>query len=94
MLPGGHAAVPGLGLVDHLDVLEQGLELADAGLHLPLEVLGGVVVAVLAQVAQGPGGLDLLGDLHPAPGGQVFQLGHQAVVGGLGEVGRHGLVVD
>ena len=39
-----------------------------ARLHLPLGVLGGVVVAVLAQVAQRPGRLDGLGDLDPARG--------------------------
>ena len=78
--------VVGSAVVDQLDVLEHGLELADAGLHLSLEVLGRVVVAVLREVAEGPGRLDLLGDLHPAPRGQILQLGHQPVVGGLGQL--------
>ncbi len=94
MLPVATLPSPGFGLVQHLDVLEQGLELADARLHLSLEVLGGVVVAVLAQVPQGPGGLDLLCDLDPSPGRQVLELSHQAVVGAPGEVRCHGLVVD
>ena len=68
-------------------LLQGGLELADPGLHLPLGVLGGVVVAVLGQVAEGPGGLDGPGDLHPAPGGEVLELGLEPLVGGWGEVG-------
>ena len=89
---GAHAAVTDVRLVDQLDLLEQGLELTDAGFHLPLGVLGRVVVAVLLEVTQGAGRLDLLGDLDPATGGQVLQLGGQALEGALGELGRFGVV--
>ena len=83
--PGGRAGVD-----DH-DVGEHRLELADPGLHLSLRILGCVVVAVLGQVAQGPGGLDGAGDVDAAAGAQVFELGLQPVEGVLGEFGRsHG----
>ena len=44
------------------------LQLADPGLHLSLGVLGGVIVAVLREVAERPRGLDLAGDLHAGRG--------------------------
>ena len=57
----------GLGRLDDLGVLEDRLELADAALHVALLVLGGVVVAVLGEVAELAGPLDLLGHLDAAP---------------------------
>ena len=67
-------------------------ELADPGLHVALEVLGGVVVAVLLEVAELPGGLDLAGDVDAADRGELVVLGLQPVERLLGEgVGlRHG----
>ena len=63
-------------------------ELADPGLHLALVVLGGVVVAVLLEVAELPGGLDLAGDVDPTDRGELVVLGLEPVVGLLGEVVR------
>ena len=67
------------------------LELADARLHLPLGVLGRVVVAVLGEVAEGPGRLDGRGDLDPAAGGEVLQLGLEPFVGLPGQLGAGGV---
>ena len=72
--------------LDDLAVLEQVLELADPALHVALLVLGGVVVAVLAEVAQLAGPLDLVGDLDPAAGGEVVELGLQPVERRAGEL--------
>ena len=63
-------------------------EAADPALHLPLLLLRGLVVAVLRQVAQLAGHLDLAGDLDPAASGQVLVLGPEALVGLPGELGR------
>jgi hypothetical protein len=71
--------------VDDLGLLEQGLDVADPALHLPLLLLGGVVVAVLRQIAQLAGDLDLAGDLHSTPGRQVVELLVQPVVRGAGQ---------
>ena len=80
-----------LGRLDDLGVLEQRLELADAPLHVALLVLGRVVVAVLREVAQLAGALDLGGDLDAAPRGEVVELGAQPVVRLLGQLVRfHG----
>src|SRR5581483_7958903 len=46
-------------------------------------------VAVLGQVPQRPRRLDLAGDLDPAAGRELVQLGRQALVGGLRKRGRH-----
>ena len=56
-------------------------------LHLALLVLGGVVAAVLLQVALVPGGLDLLRDLYTPGPREVVQLRLQPVMGLLGEPG-------
>ena len=72
--------------LDDLGVLEEVLELADPALHVALLVLGGVVVAVLAEVAQLAGRLDLLGDLDAAAGGEIVELGLQPVVRRAGEL--------
>ena len=77
-----------VGALHDLAVLEHGGQLPDPGLHLALVVLGGVVVAVLLQVAQLPGGLDLPGDVDPADRGELVVLGLQPVVRLLGEVVR------
>ena len=71
--------------LDDLSGLEHCLKLADTGLHLALRILGGVVIAVLLQVAKGPCGLNGVSDLNPASSRHVFELGLQTVVGGLGE---------
>ena len=63
---GGDRAV--VGALDDLRGLEQVLELADAAFHVALLVLGGVVVAVLAEVAEQAGRLDLLGHRRCAHG--------------------------
>ena len=67
--------------VDDHRRLQHPLQLADAGLHLALGVLGGVVVAVLGQVAEGPGGLDLPRDLDPSAGRQILELGDEPGMG-------------
>ena len=75
--------------VDDLGVLEDGLQLTDPALHVALLILGGVVVAVLGEVAELPCALDRLGDLDAAPRGEVVVLGLQPLEGGPGElVGR------
>ena len=68
-------------------VLEQVLELTDATLHVALLVLGGVVVAVLAQVAHEPRGLDLVGHFDASAGGEVVEFGLESFVGRPGELG-------
>ena len=55
---GGDRRLDALFHIHDLCSLESGLELADAGFHFPLSVLGGVIVAVLGQVAEGPGSFD------------------------------------
>ena len=47
----------------------------DPAFHLALLFLCRVIVAVLGEVAEFASGLDLLGDLDPAPGGEVVVLG-------------------
>ena len=79
---------PCVAALDDLGVLEDVLELADAALHVALLVLGRVVVAVLAEVAEQAGRLDLLGDLDAAARGEVVELGLQPFVRGAGELGR------
>ncbi len=63
------------------------LELADAALDLALLVLGGVVAAVLLQVAFVSSGFDLLRDLYTSGAGQVVKLRLQPVMCFLGEPG-------
>ena len=74
--------------LDDLGGLDDVLELADAALHVALLVLGGVVVAVLAEVAHQSGRFDLLGDLDSTAGGEVLELGLQSFVCGAGELRR------
>ena len=81
----GHHHVGG-GDLDDLGVLEHTLEVADAGLHLALLLLGGVVVAVLRQVPEFTRRLDLAGDLGAAMGGEFLKFGTQTVMGGLGKM--------
>src|SRR4029079_9027469 len=69
-----------------LRVLEHPGQVDDAALHLPLLLLGGVVVAVLGEVAELAGGLDLASDVEPAPRREVLVLGLESVKGRLGEV--------
>ena len=82
---GRAAAFDDGGLLEHL------LELADPRLHLPLAVLGGVVVAVLLQVAEGPCRLDEGGDLDAAARGEVLELGLEALVGVTCQLGVGGV---
>ena len=85
------ATMPVGAAFDDLGVLEDVLELADPALHVPLLVLGGVVVAVLGQIAELAGALDLLGDLDPPAGGEIVEFGGQAFVRRAGQlVGCHG----
>ena len=62
------------------------LELTDPALHVALLVLGGVVAGVLLEVAFLAGALDLVGDLDAAAGGEIVELGLQAVEGLLGQL--------
>ncbi len=80
--------IPSSSALDDLGGLDDVLELADAAFHVALLVLRRVVVAVLAEVAQQSGRLDLLGDLDPTPGGEVVELGLQPFECGAGELGR------
>ena len=66
-------------------VAQQLGELADARLDLALLVFGGVVAAVLLEVALFAGGLDLLGDVGARGTAQLLELGAQPVVGLLGQ---------
>jgi hypothetical protein len=65
-----------------LGVLQQGLEVADPRLHLPLLFLRRVVVAVLGEVAHFAGRLDLARDVDPPAGGEIEVLGLQPLVRG------------
>ena len=64
--------------LDDLGVLQDALEVQDPALHLALLLLGGVVVAVLGEVAQFAGRLDLAGDVDASAGGEVLVLGGEA----------------
>ena len=68
-----------------LGLAQQLVQLADPRLHLSLLVLGGVVAAVLLEVALGAGGGDARGDLGTALAGEMEELGIEAVVGILGQ---------
>ena len=76
--------------LDDLGVLDERLEMADAALHLSLLFLGGVVVAVLGEVAELTGGLDLAGDVDPTERGELLVLFLQSLEGGTREVVRLG----
>src|SRR5690606_13541383 len=78
------------GLADGRAVEQRG-ELADAGLHLALLLLGGVVAAVLTKVPLETGGLDLVRNVGAAIAGEVGELLLEAVVGLLGQERRIGL---
>ena len=71
---------------DEFVVLENRLEVADAPFHVPLFVLGGVVVAVLGQIAQFTGPFDLLGHVDTTTGREVEMLGLQTLESRAGEV--------
>ena len=58
----------------HLGIVEQMLELADAGLHEALVVLRHVVFGVLAQIAVLASSSDAFGGLAPTIGGEVLEL--------------------
>ena len=60
--------------------------MADAGLHLALLLFGGVVVAVLGEITELAGGLDLASDVGATVRSQVLELGLQPVVGFLGQM--------
>ena len=77
-------AVVGRGLAD-LGALEHVLELADPALVLALLLAGGVVAAVLLEVALVAGGADPGDDLLPDRALEVLQLGVELVVGLLGQ---------
>ena len=73
----------GRGQFHDLAVLEQVGEVHDAPGHLPLLLLGCVVVAVLGEVAQLSSGLDLAGDVDPPARHQILVFRRDAVIGGL-----------
>jgi hypothetical protein len=62
-----------------LGVFYQGTKMGDATFHLSLFFLGGVIVAVLLQIAKFSGGLNFLSDLDPSAGGEVVVLGLEAI---------------
>ena len=62
-------------------VREHRLDLADAGLVQTLLVLGGVVVAVLLEVAEFSGPLDQLRDVAPCRAGALGQFVGEPLVG-------------
>src|SRR5205085_7267795 len=86
----GDAFLRGRRLAD-LRVTKQRGELTDAGLHLALLFLRGVIAAVLAQVALGPRRADAFRDLDARRAGQVLELGGEPVVGLLRQPGDVGV---
>src|SRR5699024_5066113 len=74
------------GLADH-GVLQESLEVRDAGLHLALLLTGGVVAAVLLEVPFVASRGDALGDLGASRALELLELLGQAVVRVLGEPG-------
>ena len=70
----GHHVGGGVALVHDHHVLQDLLQLCDAGIQLALLVLCLVVLAVLAQIAEAPGHLDLLRHLVRPGGLQIVQL--------------------
>jgi hypothetical protein len=92
LVPQRHDAAAGgragaLAAVDDHRLVEQLGELADAQLHAALVLPGGVVVGVLAQVAELPSRLDGAGDVDPAAGREIVQLLPETLVGGPGQMG-------
>ena len=79
-----------LGLA-HLGASQQVFELANAPLHLPLLLTGGVVAAVLGEVALLAGGGNPGGHLGATHGLEVGEFGLELVVGLLGEPHRFGI---
>src|SRR5690606_38909493 len=69
-------------------VAQQVLELADARLDPPLLLAGGVVAAVLLEVALLARGIDLLSDIGTTGALQSFQLLGEAVEGLLAQPGH------
>src|SRR6185312_9556600 len=70
-----------------LGVLQDVLDLVNAGLLLALLLLGRVIPTVLAQVALVAGSIDLVRDLHSPWPREMIQLGLQPVVCLLGKPG-------
>ena len=60
--------------------------MADAAFHLALLFLGGVVVAVLRQVAHLASDLDLAGDVDASDRRQLVEFGLEPIEGGLGKL--------
>jgi len=86
-MPGSTDAVV-RGCLSDGGVVQQLGQLTDPGLHLALLLLGGVIAAVLLDVAFVAGGLDLLGDLGATLAGELGQLALEPVIGLLGQVAR------
>ena len=82
-MPGGDGAVV-LGLAD-LGAQQHRLELLDLALELALLLAGGVVAAVLLEVALVAGGADPRHDLLAAGTLDLLELGRELVVGVLGQ---------
>src|SRR5215467_10105800 len=86
----GHARAydpVGAGRLADPRVVQDVHDLEDPALPLALLFLGGVVAAVLPQVALVPGGLDSLGDLRAPFAREVVQLRLEPVIRLLGEPG-------
>src|SRR5438477_1727680 len=84
----------GVDIGDDRGTLEQAAKVADAPFHLALLFLGGVIVAVFGEVTELARRLDLAGDFDATTGGEVGELGFEAVEGTLrqpmvlGHIGR------
>ena len=76
------------GLLDDHCILDHLGQVGDAPLHLPLFFFRSVIVAVLREVAELTGRLDLPGDVDPSDGGELVILGFQAIKSCLGELLR------
>ena len=81
---GHHAADRDLAIACHFEnfmVLEDRLDLADAGLHVTLLVLGRVVIAVLLEVAHLACPTDALCDLDSSTGSEIEMFGLEPLEG-------------
>ena len=67
-------------------IFKNRFKMANAAFHVTLFVFGGVVVAVLFEVAHLAGTFNFVGNFDTAPGGEVVKFGLKALKSGCGEV--------
>ena len=79
----------GVHLLHDLGVFDDALELTHPGIHLSLFLLGGVIIAVLREIAHLAGRLDPAGNVDLAASDEIVELGLESVEGLLGQLCTH-----